>query len=137
MALFSITHEGVPIGRIDLDPSQRRTEAVVALLPAYDAIRPIVQATTRALLRASAAYVAEPHAAPLNPENHVTDLGKRLELLDTMGQLVPTDFIELRDWSVEVSQVHALVGFRTVPAGRPANTVAPRREGPDSAPPAA
>ena len=43
---FTITHQGVPIGRIELEPRPELTAGTVEPLPGYAAIQPIVRAAS-------------------------------------------------------------------------------------------
>jgi len=136
MTSFTITHQGVPLGTVELDPAQQRVAAAVATLPAYEAIRPIIQAASAAL-RAAAVGGGEADTGSRDALQRGAALGKDLELRDSAGELVPTDFIELAEWPGEDPEVRAWIGFRGVPAAQPARRSPPKREGPESAPPAA
>jgi len=136
MAAFTITHQGVPIGTIELDEAEHRIAAAVAPLPAYESIRPIVRAASIAL-RAVAVSAEDADSRSRDALHRGAALGRDLELQSSKGELVPTDFIELVEWPGETPEVRAWVGLRGVPAREPAR-VGPRRgKGPESAPPAA
>jgi len=136
MVPYTITHQGVPIGNVELDPAQTRSAAAVAPLPAYDAIRPIVLAASLAL-RAAAVSTGDADVVSRSALDRGAALGKDLELRDARGELVPTDFIELAEWPGEDPEVRAWVGIRGVAAGRPAAPAPRTTQGSESASPAA
>jgi len=136
MSLFTITHRGVPIGIVELDSAVERAAVAVAILPAYESLRPIVRAASDAL-RTAAVGPGESDIVSRSALQQGVALGKDLELIDRAGELVPTDFIELGEWPGEDPEVRAWIGFRGVPAQRAARRSPPKKQGPESAPPAA
>ncbi len=136
MSSFTITHRGVPIGTVELDSAEERAAVAVVILPAYEALHPIVRAASDAL-RAAAVRPGESDIVSRSALQQGVTLGKDLELIDRAGELVPTDFIELGEWPGEDPEVRAWISFRGVPARRGARRSPPKKEGPESAPPAA
>jgi len=136
MSLFTITHRGVPIGTVELDSAEDRAAVAVVILSAYEALRPIVRAASDAL-RAAAVGSGESDVVSRSALQQAVTLGKDLELIDRAGELVATDFIELGEWPGEDPEVRAWIGFRGVAARRAARRSPPKKEGPESAPPAA
>ena len=65
-----------------------------------------------------------------------TELGRALELRDGAGALVPTDFIDLSDWSGATPEVDAVIGLRDSHARESASESLPRIGDPASEPPA-
>lgn len=129
---YTVTHQGVPIGVIELPSDADRVTVAVDPLPAYAAVRPIV-------LRASSALadVALGRAANAFALQEAAELGRVLELRDASGVLVPVDFIELTEWPGGNIEFAAFVRLRDSHALMPA-TVRPRPRGDsDSAAPAA
>ena len=120
---YTITHQGVPIGVIEIPPHVDRITVAVDPLPAYDALQPIV-------LRASSALadVALGRAANAIALQAAAALGRVLELRDASGALVPVDFIELTEWPGWNVQFAAFVGLRDSHAIVPAK-VRPRPRG--------
>lgn len=47
--VYTIRHRGVPIGTLDLLPAGERAAVAITPLGAYEAIRPLVRAASRAL----------------------------------------------------------------------------------------
>ncbi len=136
MSPFTITHRGVPIGTVEMELAEERAAVSVATLPAYEAIRPIVRAASDAL-RAATVGPSETEIVSRRALQQGAALGRDLELIDRAGELVPTDFIELGEWPGEDPQVRAWISFRGVPAQRAARRSPPKKQGPESAPPAA
>jgi len=135
MTSFTITYQGVPVGTVEFEPTDQPAACAVALLPAYEAIRPIVRAASAAIRAGAVADQAPPVSA--DALHRGAALGKDLELHDSAGRLVPTAFIELAEWPGEVPEVRAWIGIRGVPAGQPARKRPCSTGGSESAPPAA
>jgi len=135
---FTITHEGVPIGTVELAPGADRVTGPVDPLPAYGAVRPLVRAASEAL---GALVVGAPAPAPAAGRGaafaRAAALGRALELRDAWGGLVATDFIELLDRPGAEPPLAAFVGFRMAPAGAPAPAPPRRGGGPDASRPEA
>lgn len=117
---YTITHQGVPIGTVEL---QREAEDVTAgdvrPLPAYAALQPAIRAATRALRNLG---FSGPVAEPLSAERGATALedgavlGRALELWDERGSAVAVDFIDLTDWPGIEPEIVAFVRFREAAA---------------------
>lgn len=125
---YTITHYGVPIGTVELDPSAERAMGPVSLLPAYAAIRPLVQAATDALSGVTAEpgdAAAEERAAAFG---RAAALGRVLEVRDERGVAVAADYVELHDRPGAKPEVVAAVGFRGAPAHVPAPESPSRRD---------
>ena len=130
---YTITHQGVPVGVVELVPDAELVAGAVAPLPAYDALRPTTRAASVALRN-----VVPVGPRPLDPAlfgrgepgaelaaaqealRRGAELGRALELRDPDGALVPADFVELTDWPGGDPEVAVLVRFRSAHAGVPA-----------------
>ena len=144
---YTITHQGVPVGTVDLEPSGDVAAGSVAPLPAYDALRPVARAATVAL-RNLAPIGPRPPDPPLfgqrDPDpaaaaaqealRRGADLGRSLELRDPTGALVPADFVELTDWPGGHPEVAVLVRFRGAHPGGPAVRRPPHTAGGGASP---
>lgn len=127
---YTITHQGVPIGVIELPPHADRITVAVVPLPAYDTLQPIVRRASDAL-----ADVALGRAANATALQAAAALGRVLELRDASGALVPVDFIELTEWPGGNVQFAAFVALRDSHAIVPAKVQPrPRRDSDSSAP---
>ena len=134
MPPFTIAHRGVPIGTVDLGLWQLQTAVAVTPLPAYESIRALVRTASQALRAAAGGSQSDVN---LQSALHTGgELGRDLELRDSAGNLVPTDFIELTDWPDETPAVRAWIGLHGVPAGKSA-PYPPRSRGGSGAAPAA
>jgi hypothetical protein len=136
---FTITHQGVPIGEVELPAGGEWVAVPVSPLPAYESIRPLVRAASVALSRvalAGAGETALPQIRSQTTLHRAAELGRALELRDAAGALVPTDFIDLTDWPGGEPAVAAIVGLRDSHAARPAVERPPTLGGSDSVPPA-
>lgn len=135
--MFTITHHGVPIGQIEMLPAGERLTVPVQPLPGYMPLQDLVQAASRAL-----ADVALCRAGLASPQaNHAlqrgVELGRVLELRDSAGAMVPTDYIELTDWLGGEPAVAAFIRLRDAHAGVPARVPPPPVGGTDADAPAA
>ena len=136
---FTITHQGVPVGELELPSGGERVAVPVDPLPAYESIRPLVRAASIALSQVALAGTGETALPPVRSQTALhrgAELGRALELRDATGALVPTDFIDLTDWPGGEPAVAAIVGLRDSHAARPAVERPLRRDGTDSVPPA-
>jgi len=113
---YSIIHHGVPIGTVDLKVDGGRANGVVSMLPAYSAIRALVQRATRAVadVRKNS---RQARANRREQFREAAELTRHLELLDEQGQHVDTDYIVLHDESDEEPPVLTAIGVRTGPYG--------------------
>ncbi|HJU69012.1 MAG TPA: hypothetical protein VJ650_12310 [Gemmatimonadaceae bacterium] len=142
--LFTITHNGVPVGTVELtraDTSAAEQIACAVLpLPGYAPIQPVVRAASvalRNLLPAGPAADPGTQAAAERALGRGAELGRALELRDPTGLLVPTDFIELSEWQGGNPEVAALIRFRLSHAAVPARLPPRESGGTDAAAPAA
>ena len=136
---LTITHQGVPVGEVELPTAGERVAVPVVPLPAYESIRPLVRAASVALSQVALAGSGEMALPPVRSQtvlHRAAELGRALELRDAAGALVPTDFIDLTDWPGGEPAVAAIVGLRDSHAARPAVERPPPLGGADSAPPA-
>jgi hypothetical protein len=104
---YTITHQGVPVGSIELPRDGDRFTVAVQPLPAYSAIQPLVRQASAAL-----ANVALGRSANAVALQHAAALGRAVELRDSTGALVPVDFIELTDWPGSKPEVAAFIRLR-------------------------
>ena len=120
---YTVTHQGVPIGIIELPADADRVTVALDPLPAYAAVQPMVRRASSAL--ADVALGRPTNAIALQ---EAAGLGRTLELRDASGALVPVDFIELTEWPggniefaafVRLRDSHAIVPakVRTTPRG--------------------
>jgi hypothetical protein len=110
---YSILHNGVPVGEVDLDLTGDPAVGVVNPLPGYAAVSSRVQGATRAFISTMSNEMS-----PNRPA--LTDgaaLGRELELRDENHELVKTDFIELADWQGRPLNVTVWVRARGAFAG--------------------
>src|SRR6476661_6321967 len=91
---YSILHNGVPVGEVDLDLTVDPAVGVVDQLPGYTAMRSRVQDATRAFI----ATVSNETSSNRPALAEGAALGRELERRDDKQELVKTDFIELADW---------------------------------------
>ena len=129
---YVITHNGVPIGTVDLPRDGDRFTVPVTPLAGYEVVRPLVRRASAAL--ADVALGHPPNAVLLG---RVAELGAALELRDGAGSLVPVDFIELTDWPGGAPEVAAFIQLRDAHAPVPAAVPSQPRTGSDTAAPAA
>src|SRR5687768_6387916 len=101
---YTITHQGVPIGTIELPRDGERFTVAVQPLPAYRALSPLVRVASAAL-----ANVALNQPADAVALARATSQGRALELRDGTGALVPVDFIELTEWPGGTPEVAAFI----------------------------
>ena len=127
---YAITHQGVPIGTIELPPDGDRFTVAVRPLPAYAAVQALVRSASVALADVGLGRPANAVAL-----RRAADLGRALELREATGALVPVDSIELTEWPGGEPEVAAFVRLREshapVPAAVPPR---PRSESGTSAP---
>jgi hypothetical protein len=115
---YSILHNGVPVGEVDLDLTDDPAVGVVNPLAGYAAVSSRVQDATRAFV-ATVSNEMSPNPPALADG---AALGRELELRDEKQELVRTDFIELADWqgtplnvTVWVRALGALAGVGSRP----------------------
>ena len=124
---FTITHEGVPVGIVELKEPGEYMVVPVVPLPAYEALRKSVRAASIALADVALAAGSSPRTSEALRRG--ADLGRVLELHDHAGALVPTDFIELTEWPGGEPPIAAMLRFRASHARVSAKVVPlPRRE---------
>lgn len=141
---FTITHNGVPVGTIELTRADTSgAEQIVCglmPLPGYAPIQPIVRAATEALRNLLPVGPPADHRTEIAAERALgqgAELGRALELRDPTGLLMPTDFIELSEWQGGTPEVAALIRFRLSHAAIPARLPSRDTSGGDAAAPAA
>ena len=119
---FTIVHQGVPIGVVELNEPGEYLVVPVVPLPAYEVLRTSVRAASIALADVALSAGTFPEAG--SALRRGADLGRALELRDHAGSLVPTDFIELTDWPggepevaamLRIRGSHAVIGARVPP----------------------
>jgi len=117
---FTLVHNGVPIGAVDL-PLAGLAAGRVACLRAYGAIQPVVRVATAALLDVGVFGVAAPPRSPRSAETirlrRALARGARLqlELRSDAGELVPTTFVNLLE-APDDGGVIAVVGVAEAPS---------------------
>jgi hypothetical protein len=129
---YRVTHQGVPIGTVELPREGDRFTVAVYPLPAYAAIQSVVRSASGALVDVALGRPA--NAADLQ---RGAALGRALELRDVAGALVPADFIELTDWPGRRPEVAAFVRLRETHAPVLADVLPPTRGDSDASTPAA
>jgi hypothetical protein len=129
---FTVTHNGVPLGVVEVPAQSDRVIVAMVPLPAYSTVRPLVRAASAALADVALAREADARALQRGAE-----LGRALELRDLTGTLVPADFIELTDWPGGTPEVAAFIRFRDSHAPVPADLPPDNRRDSDSSPPSA
>ena len=122
---FTITHEGVPVGIVELKEPGEYMVVPVEPLPAYEALRKSVRAASIALADVALAAGSSPRTSEALRRG--VDLGRVLELHDHAGALVPTDFIELTEWPGGQPPIAAMLRFRASHARVAAKVVPPPR----------
>lgn len=127
---YVVTHQGVPIGMVQLPRDGDRFTAAVAPLPGYEAIRPFVRHASGAL-----ADVALGRPADAIALSGAAALGRALELRDATGAFVPVDFIELTDWPGGTPEVAAFIRLREAHASVQAKVATPPRGDSEASPP--
>jgi hypothetical protein len=142
--LFTITHQGVPIGTVELARADtsgaEQIACAVFALPGYAPIQPIVRAASEALRNLLPVGPPADLGTTLAAEralSRAAELGRVLELRDATGLLIPTDFIELSEWRGGNPEVAALIRFRLSHAAVPARLPPHESGGSDAAAPAA
>jgi hypothetical protein len=120
-----ITHCGVPIATLELPLAGDRLTIAVRPLPAYAAIQLFVRRASAAL-----ADVALGRPADAVALQGAADLGRTLEVRNSVGALVAVDFIELTDWPNSSPSLAAFIRLRHAHAPMPA--VTPPTPGSDS-----
>jgi len=106
---FSITHHGVPIGTVDLTVDGGRAEGEVTVLPAYAAIRAVVQRATQAV----ADVRNHSRSARIDRRERfreAAELTRELALRDEDGHPVASDYIVLNDASDSEPPVLTAIG---------------------------
>ena len=125
---YTIEHQGVPVGTVELKAQSEVAAADVEPLAGYATIEPVVRAATTALrnlgFRGAVAHVAS-NASESTVLRDAATLGRQLELRDGRGAAVAVDFIDITDWSEREREIVAFVTFRDASAhvstpGRPA-----------------
>ena len=141
--LFTITHNGVPVGTLELTRADtsaaEQLVCAVMPLPGYSPLQPIVRAASAALRNLMPAGPPADRGTELSAEralNRGAELGRALELRDVTGLLVPTDFVELSEWPGGNPEVAALIRFRFSHAAVPARLPPRESGGTDAAAPA-
>jgi hypothetical protein len=120
---YTIEHQGVPVGIVEVTPGAELTAADVQPLPGYAAIQPLVRSATDALRNLGfIGPVAEPASSARGADALAAagSLGRRLELRDERGAVVAVDAIDLTDWPGSESEVVAFISFGDASATVPA-----------------
>jgi len=114
---YSISHLGVPIGDVDLSPTET---AVGELVPVagYSAIEETVRAGSRALWAAGFLSV-NGAGAEVDPVALGRAAALTLELRDDRGALVPADFINIVERPTPGEPPIVFVRFRLAPSQVP------------------
>lgn len=119
---FTITHTGVPVGTVELEPQPAVVAGPVEPLGAYAALRPLVSAASAALQHLGFPAAAGEPGTPIPPPSvalgRAAALGRELELRDRDGALIPTEFVELVEVADVPTRLVALVGFRAATASQ-------------------
>ena len=114
---YSISHLGVPVGEVDLDPTET---AIGELVPAagYSAIRDTIRSASRALW---ATGFFDPAAAgeKVDPAALGRAAALPLELRDDTGVFVPADFINIVERPAPGDPPVVFVRFRLAPSQVP------------------
>lgn len=111
-----ITHQGVPVGLVELPAEGDRFTLAVQPLAGYSAVREMVRSASVALADvALGRHPVDPRAL-----ERAVILGGALELRDRAGVLVPADYIELTDWPGGTPSVAAFIRLRESHAPVPA-----------------
>ena len=116
---YTIEHQGVPVGTIELKAHNDLAAADVEPLAGYVTIEPVVRAATTALrnlgFRGPVANVAS-NASESTVLRAAATLGRQLELRDERGAAVAVDFIDMTDWSEKEREIVAFITFRDASA---------------------
>ena len=108
---YTIELRGTPVAEAEVTLASETLTFPVQPLDGYDSIRPVVRAASCAFaqvaLEGQAGGGVSTHALAQGAE-----LGRMLELRDTTGALVPTDFIELTEWPGGSPEYAAFVRLR-------------------------
>ena len=119
---YSILHNGVPIGQVELDLNIDPAVGVVRPLDGYNSLRERVRSAT-ASLSATISGATDENRTGSDALADGAALGRELELHDRKHGLVQVDFIELADWEGRPLDVTVWVRSRTaiarVHASRP------------------
>ena len=110
---FSLTHQGVPIGSVDLALDGGQVEGVVEVLPAYEAVRAIAQRATKALLEVRDRS-REARAERREGFREGAELARALELRDAHGDRVPADYVVLHDEPGRDAPLLKVIGVHAV-----------------------
>jgi len=132
LAPHTISHNGVPVGLVELPLHGERFTLPMHPLTAYAAIQSRVRAASVAL-----ADVALGSPANAGALHDAIVLGRALELRDATGTLVPVDYIELTHWPGGTPEVAAFIRIREAHAPVPARVPPKPVGGSDSSSPRA
>jgi hypothetical protein len=129
---YSILHEGVPIGTVELGAKENEVGEVI-VTPAYSAVRPIILAASEALWAAGfLAEVGDPKSIKTSALQRAQSLP--LELRDPLGAFVATDFVNIVERPNPDDLPVVFVRFRLMPAGTPSVPSQRKRDGRGSVP---
>ena len=136
----TISHRGVPIGRVDVGAVAGTVTVEFAPLSAFDAWRQLAEEVGRALSAAGFFGRGGMQRSGLSVGERSAKLdegaswGRELELRDRRGELVPTTFIEIAQVPDEAPPLYvAWIGFQAAAAGVPAAKLQPERSATESA----
>lgn len=107
----SVTHHGVPIGTVELHLEGGRADGVVDVLPAYDAVRPVVRRASQVIadVRNDSAAARVDRRARFR---EAAELTRQLELRDDEGHVVAADYIILHDEAGAESPTLTAIGVQ-------------------------
>ncbi len=106
-----VTHHGITIGTVDLTLDGARADGVVTILPAYRAIREMVQRATRAVSEVRN-HSRTARADRRQRFREAAELTRDLELRDEHGQRVAAVYLVLHDESDAEPPVLTAIGLQ-------------------------
>ena len=126
---FVIAHLGVPIGHVELPPTER---AVGELTPAdsYLAIRETIRAASQVLW--ANGFLGDGTGIAFDTSSLARAQALSLELRDERGAFVPTDFINIVERPAPTDAPVVFVQFRMAPSQVPSVRDAPEMQGGDA-----
>jgi hypothetical protein len=108
---LSLSHHGIPVGTVDVTIENGRAGGLVSVLPAYQAIRALVQRATQAV-----ADVRENSKSARRDRRErfreAATLTRELALHDEAGHSVVADYIVLHDEADTASPMLTAIGIR-------------------------
>ena len=120
----SVTHLGVPIGRVDLEIGDTQALGTLSPLPAYELVRPRILAAGRLGPAARVELLTlQADRSPSHPA--IAAAALTLELWDSQGAQIQVDMVRLVELETQPG-VTLLAELRTTAAGQPARQDSPR-----------